>query len=78
MCSCRGTILSGSQKLSGMSSTAGVLQWRDIQLSGATGLYVRQQLECMEFCLRIDRPTESLWLGIKEKINMGVVSAKAT
>lgn len=77
-CSCKATILFGSRKLSGMSSMAGVLQWRDIQFSGAAGLYVREQLECIEFCLGTDRPTESLWVRIKEKINMGVVSAKAT
>ena len=35
-------------------------------------LYVREQLECIELCLRMDdEPNESLWVRIKEQTSMG-------
>lgn len=39
---------------------------------------LREHLEFMEYCLGIDRPTESSWIRSKEKIGVGVVSAKDT
>ena len=58
----------------------GILSWMAIYFLGKTDqqdkavelLFVREQLECIEFCLGMnDEQMESLWIRIKGKTNMG-------
>lgn len=71
----------GPQRHDGMACISEVLQQRDTGFLGKAGqedkeggaaLFVGEQLKCLELCLGMgDKPTESLWVRIKEQNNMG-------
>lgn len=74
MYSCRAMISFGSWRQRGIAHVTGVLLWMDTgSLRRRRGvLYVREQQECMEFCLRMnDKPAESLWARTGGQNNMG-------
>jgi len=69
-----------------MACFIGLLQWKDIgslartsnkgKEMGVNTLYVREQLKCMELCLRIDDESmKSLWVRIKDQTSTGDIVA---
>lgn len=72
-CGCRATITLWYRH------TARVLQWMDVDGIGKQSgvarhgscIYVKEQLNWMEFYLQSGEPVESLWVKIREQINRG-------